>query len=77
MSMVTKLGRMITYLGGLPPTKTHDPGGFARSREKLISLYLQHSSVYGYQILTIHTNFKWLLPIKLLNLLVPWFSWIT
>ena len=49
--MVTKLGKMVTYLDGLLPTKLQKPltRGLARSLDKVKPLYLHCHSYYGYQ----------------------------
>ena len=68
--MATKLGRMVTYLEGLPIKSS--ALGVAKSRDKLKPLYLHYHSAYGSQAwqdadLTYLELFP---PIKLLDLLV-------
>ena len=47
MSIVAKLGSMVTYHEGLPPVKSHEPLIKAKSHDKLRPLYF--TSVYGHQ----------------------------
>ena len=51
MPTATKLGRMLTYLNGLLPTKSDVLWSCGRvwSRDKLESLYLCYQSVYGHE----------------------------
>ena len=49
--MATKLGRITTYLDGVPSIKTHNlwSHDLVTSRDKFKLLYLQYHSPYGYQ----------------------------
>ena len=49
--MVTALGRMVTYLEGLLPTKSHEPWSrvLTKLHDKIRPLYLHYYSVYRHQ----------------------------
>ena len=49
--MATRLGRAITYIGGLLPIKLFDPAitWSCETRNNLKSLYLHYHSAFGHQ----------------------------
>ena len=47
---MAKFGKGVTYHVEVPATKSYEPRGPSRSRDKLKSLYLLYRNVYGHKI---------------------------
>ena len=47
---MAKFGKGVTYHEEVPATKSYEPRGPSRSRDKLKSLYLHYRNVYGHKI---------------------------
>ena len=74
MLMATKLGRVVTHPGGLPPIKLHDLlitwSCKTTWQTKNVTTKVLITTKRGRMV----TYFEWLLPITLVNPLVTWSS---